>query len=404
MITPVSLRMLPMGFVVWQRNLLLKGKNVFGALGKPKSLVAHVLFCGIFSTLTAFIPAVTLLTCEDAFSEAQQLEAGAPMARFSGLIANQGTNLLLSENEAVSPESFKTEMSFLESSKVKLSEFYNATAEVVGRSSKGFIQYADKTYGSLELRVEGIEKLRRDEFEALVPEGKNYYWWWSNQSLLIANLKQHPLIEDVKFESCEVGEPLRCFALKIKERVPTLWVKADWENNTETRFLIADDGAVLSILSTEKKMEAVSRFDRKLLARFSSEILTGLPVLDARNLANISDASQQLFKRAVRLVSIIENESNAEVYELRFLGDHEVEVEFDSQPFKVIFNIEANHALDSRIRAQILRLDKILSATPQISSRALSINLGLEKEAFAVLSKGDSKAKNGLAIMHSKKI
>ncbi len=167
-----------------------------------------------------------------------------------------------------------------------------------------------------------------------------------------------------------------------------MWVKAESANGMEVRFLIADDGAVLSILSADQNMTAVSRFDRKLLARFSSTALTALPVLDARNLANISDASQQLFNRAVNLISIIKNESGFEVYEFRFLSSDQLEVEFESQPFKLVFNIDNSDSIRARIAAQLRRLDKIMESKPQLASRAISINLGLEREAFAVLMKG----------------
>ena len=402
MFTPVLIRMLPTSLVVPQLISFLREKSLLGAIGKPKTAVS-----GFFCYFISFLIGVILILSENAFSEVGQAAGGeAPaMARFSGHIPHEGFgDARAAGGQHLVADPLKSDISFLESSKFKLQELYASASAVIGKSSKEFIRYADRKYGSLDLRFEGVENLRRDELEALIPAGQSYYWWWSNQNLIIATLKQHPLIEDVAFESCEGEELLRCFVLRIKERIPALWVKADWESATETRFLIADDGAVLSILNTDKKMEAVSRFDRKLLARFSSETLTGLPVLDARNLANISDASQQLFNRAVKLVSIIEKESHAQVYELRFLGDHEVEVEFDSQPFKVIFNIEASDALESRIGAQVLRLDKILSTTPQLSSRALSINLGLEKEAFAVLSKGDSKTKGALGALQPKKI
>ena len=287
------------------------------------------------------------------------------------------------------PADSPAEASILNKSSSKAKEWYHVALSSLNKSGHKLSSYADKTYGSLDVIAEGLDKLSIQEFQALIPSGKSYYWWWSNQNSIVASLKQHPLVEQAQIESCPEGRAMRCFLVKIKERTPNLWVKSEWDKGKETRFLIADDGAVLSVLSTDQQMQAVSRFDRKLLARYSSEALTGLPVLDARNLANISDASQQLFSRAVQLVSVIEKESGAEVYELQFLGDHEVEVEFESQPFKVVFNIESNNSLSALIAAQMLRLEKILLATPQVSSRAVSINLGLEREAFAVLAKGD---------------
>lgn len=280
----------------------------------------------------------------------------------------------------------ETKSSFIERSSTKAQNLYRIALHSFEESKQKVVALADDTYRSLEIRVVGLKSLRSEEFFQLLPNDRSFYWWVSNQSALAAQLRQHPLIEQISFQSCASPSAVRCFMLKVQERMPTLWVKAEWGENKESRFLIADDGAVLAVLRTEEQMRAASKFDESLLARFSAHTLTSLPVLDARDLANISDASEQLFKRAVHLVSVIQRESGSEVYQLRFMGNREVEVEFAAQPFKVVFNVEESAALDARIAAQVQRLNKVLQSKPLLASRATSINLGLEREAFAVLA------------------
>lgn len=268
-------------------------------------------------------------------------------------------------------------------------QLYLSAVELAKDSRNRIYSYADNTYGIIEIRVDGAASFSAVELESLIPSGKSYYWWKANQDLVIADLRQHPVIKNVLIDECQSkGSSWRCFDIKIKERIPTLWVKAELEKNSEIRFLIADDGAVLSVLSADQQIVAASKFDRKLLARYLAANLTSLPVFDARNLANISDAAEQLFKRAVQLVSIIEEEAGYKVYELRFLSGNDVEVEFESQPFTVVFNVNLDSSINSRIAVQLQRLERILNEKPLLASRAVSINLGLDREAFAVLAKG----------------
>jgi hypothetical protein len=244
----------------------------------------------------------------------------------------------------------------------------------------------DQKIGFIEIRIEGVSRLRRQEVEAIMPARSSLVHWSFKREELRSKFLLNPLVKSVEFETCKSKTSIDCVLIRIEEQKPRLWVKTQFMNQEEAKYLVADDGRIIASIKQVDAESSISPYDRELLGRFELEELSNLSILDARNLSSVSNASQNLFPKALRALELVEEMSQQRVTELKFIGGNQVEADFELQPYSLVLDMGSDFNDSDLVAAQLARLGRILKMKPGLTSRATKVTLGVGKEAVVVLS------------------
>jgi len=96
---------------------------------------------------------------------------------------------------------------------------------------------------SMTFKFTGLERLRAEDLEVIMPTAKPFWWWLSSGPTVESSLLQNPLVKQASFSRC-TWYSVKCFTVKIIERAPSAIISLQ-----ERFWLVGEDGGVIGPVS-----------------------------------------------------------------------------------------------------------------------------------------------------------
>lgn len=225
-------------------------------------------------------------------------------------------------------------------------------------TKKNIFSLVSKDILMKDIRIDGLESLSRIDIERFLPLERSAPWWEANTEVIVAQLKQHPIVGEAKVERCNQAS-WGCFVVSITERRASFAVSVG-----ESLWAVSDDGAFLREISKE-----------------SAKTIGLVFVSDNRSERQSPDRLRSVVKMLAPAVAAVERYTKLDPKSISVSRDGELRVSFNEPDLTAVFS-SPTHA---KVTREAKRLKKILGQLG--SEKVLAVkNIDLAYDGMAVIS------------------
>jgi POTRA domain, FtsQ-type len=173
-----------------------------------------------------------------------------------------------------------------------------------------------------EVRITGLQRLRRSDIERSLPLQRSVGWWMMNSTNIIARVAENPWVSKAEIESCPGGflPKFGCFVVAVRERSARFIASVDSE-----RWVIGDDGALIVPASSSA------------LPLSDEEMRHLIPLNGLVSRVQNPERSHAQLTLAQGAITVLERAVERSVTSVTFEGRGDLTVTFDRVPFPVTF-------------------------------------------------------------------
>ena len=220
-----------------------------------------------------------------------------------------------------------------------------------------------------ELLIAGDSNLADKSIRDLLPTELSTLWWLMNTDIVEGDLRKSPWIRKADVHPCasKFLSLWGCFVVTIEERKPSFLV-----TEGDVTWLVGEDGGFISPLTPRVKDLFRGRTLRNLKGFYDDN--------------PSADLFQARFHYASEAVGIIEKRMHRKVASVQLLPGGEIEVEFEDNPFRVVFSGGVDSA--EPLHFELDRLDVLLSQIEGKEGTVEKIDLAFNKLAVVKFREG----------------
>lgn len=240
-------------------------------------------------------------------------------------------------------------------------EQFEVTKKVVAQS------YEDALIRK-KISIEGVNVLRSDRIQEVLPNDRSILWWNLNRSTIEALLEKNPYIQNAEVRSCStVLFDWGCFVVSIEERLPAYL--SLYGNNA---VLLGEDGATIRTVDAQNLEDTL----RRLLKPTAQppKVLVGLLTPGAS-----TDVTEARFRYLKSSINTIEDSATLRVERAELLQNGELSVRVSGKPFAVTFDDTSRDG--ERLKDEVKRLEKLLVELRGREDQVEKVDLAFNKMA-----------------------
>lgn len=217
----------------------------------------------------------------------------------------------------------------------------------------------------VQINFEGLNHLRPEDLEVLVPVEKPVWWWLVAGPTVQRAVLENSLVKDAVVSRCSPFA-IKCFNVTVVERVPSalVSVRGEWS-------LVGDDGGIIGPISHEGR------------ARSQLPVISGLERFES--------VPQLLSSKLLTILELIEGLTTRGVTTVAIISDNEVLVTLDVGKPELLFELGARE----RLREQLVRLGEVELQLGERYNQARRIDLSFTSQAVVSFPPSDQAAPKG---------